>query len=146
MAPHGKEIRILLVEDNPVDVLMTEEAFKQADLHVSMTVLEDGVAALAFLRQEKPYAEAPTPDLILLDLNLPKKDGRQVLAEIKDNPVLRRIPVAILTSSRDEGDILNSYDLHANCYIVKPENLSRFIDAVKSLESFWFKLAELPGK
>lgn len=146
MGPRTKEIRILLVEDNPVDVIMTEEAFKQAGLGVSMTVLEDGVAALAFLRQEHPYEDAPTPDLILLDLNLPKKDGRQVLAEIKDNQVLKRIPVAILTSSRDEADIRNSYDLHANCYIVKPENLSRFVDAVKSLESFWFKLAELPGK
>lgn len=146
MASRAREIRILLVEDNPVDVLMTEEAFKQAGLHVSITVIEDGVAALAFLRQEEPYEEAPNPDLILLDLNLPRKDGRQVLGEIKNNPVLRRIPVAILTSSRDEADILNSYDLHANCYIVKPENLSRFVDAVKSLESFWFQLAELPGK
>lgn len=139
---HG--IEILLVEDNPGDVRLTQEALKDSKLCNHLSVVQDGVQALAFLRRQGEYAEAPRPDIILLDLNLPRKDGREVLAEIKDDESLRRIPVVILTTSNDEKDVLISYNLHANCYITKPVDLSRFIDIVKTIEGFWFQIVKLP--
>jgi CheY-like chemotaxis protein len=140
----GQPIEILLVEDNPGDVRLTQEAFKEGKVNNSLNVAGDGVEALAFLRQEGKYANVPRPDVILLDLNLPKKDGREVLAEIKDDPDLRRIPVVVLTTSQAEQDILKSYNLHANCYITKPVDLERFITVVKSIETFWLSVVKLP--
>jgi len=140
-----KPIEILLVEDNPGDVRLTVEVLKDARVRNRMSMVNDGVAALAFLRREGGYADAPRPDLILLDLNLPKKDGREVLAEIKVDPDLRRIPVVVLTVSKDEEDILKSYDLYANCYITKPINLEQFITVVKSIEDFWLTIVKLPS-
>jgi chemotaxis family two-component system response regulator Rcp1 len=140
----GKPVEILLVEDSPGDVRLTVEALKDARVRNSLHVAEDGVEAMAFLRRQGRYAGAPCPDLVLLDLNLPKKDGRQVLAEIKEDPDLRRIPVVILTVSQAEEDILKTYDLHANCYITKPVNLDRFLKVVKSIEDFWFTIVKLP--
>ena len=137
-------IEILLVEDSPSDVRLTIEAFKDARVRSNIQVVEDGMAALAFLRQEGRYADAPRPHLILLDLNLPKKDGREVLAEIKEDPNLRRIPVVVLTISQAEQDILRSYDLHANCYITKPVDLDAFIQVVQSIEDFWLTIVRLP--
>jgi CheY-like chemotaxis protein len=134
----------LLVEDNAADVRLLQEALKEADMEISMPVAGDGAAALAFLRREGKYAHAPRPDLVLLDLNLPKIDGREVLAEIKRDPGLRIIPVVVLTTSRSEEDVLKSYDLHANCYITKPVNLERFLDIVKSIKEFWLTVARLP--
>jgi CheY-like chemotaxis protein len=139
-------IEILLVEDSPADVDLTREALDDAKVHNNLHVASDGVEALAFLRREGRYADAPRPDLILLDLNLPKKDGREVLAEIKDDPKLRRIPVVILTTSEAEQDILRSYDLHANCYITKPVDLDSFIDVVRSIEGFWLAIVRLPAE
>src|SRR4030067_278339 len=133
---HGSPIEILMVEDNPADVRLTIEAFKDAKVLNRMNVAEDGEAAMAWLRREGKYADAPRPDLILLDLNLPRKDGREVLAEIKADPDLKRIPVVVLTTSDDERDILHSYNLHANSYIVKPVDLERFIGVVRSIEEF----------
>jgi len=140
----GKPIEILLVEDNPGDVRLTVEALKEAKVRNELYVVGDGVAALAFLRREGEYASAPRPDLILLDLNLPKKDGREVLAEIKGDPDLRRIPVVILTVSQAEEDILRSYDLHANCYVTKPVGLDQFLNIVESIEDFWLTIVQLP--
>jgi len=140
----GKPIEILLVEDNPGDVRLTHEAFKEGKISNNLNVVSDGVAALAYLRQEGEYAGTPRPDVILLDLNLPKKDGREVLAEIKQDPDLRRIPVVVLTTSQAEQDILKSYNLHANCYITKPVDLERFITVVKSIETFWLTVVKLP--
>jgi CheY-like chemotaxis protein len=137
-------IEILLVEDNPGDVRLTLEVLKDARVRNHMSMVKDGVAAMAFLRREGEYADAPHPDLILLDLNLPKKDGREVLAEIKTDPILRRIPVVVLTVSKDEEDILKSYDLYANCYITKPINLEQFITVVRSIEDFWLTIVKLP--
>jgi chemotaxis family two-component system response regulator Rcp1 len=141
-----KPIEILLVEDNPGDVRLTREALRDAKLLIRLRVVGDGVEALAYLHQERDAkrAAAPRPDLILLDLNLPKKDGRQVLEEIKQDPDLRSIPVVILTTSQAEQDILKSYDLHANCYVTKPVDLHQFISAVKSIEGFWFTVVKLP--
>ena len=139
-------IEILLVEDSPGDVRLTREALNDSKLRNNLNVTKDGVEAMAFLRREGDYANAPIPDIILLDLNLPRKDGREVLAEIKDDEVLRHIPVVILTTSDDEQDILRSYDLHANCYITKPVDLNRFIQIVKSIEDFWFSIVKLPRK
>ena len=139
-------IHILLVEDNPGDVRLTREALEEAKVRNTMSVAQDGVEALAFLRREGKYASAPHPDLILLDLNLPKKDGREVLAEIKADTNLRRIPVVILTSSEAEMDILKAYDLHANAYISKPVGLEQFIHVVKSIEDFWLEIVRLPPK
>lgn len=141
---NGSLVEILLVEDNPGDVRLTQEAMKEGKMRNRLSVAVDGVEAMAFLRQEGKYADAPRPDVILLDLNLPKKDGRTVLAEIKADPDLKRIPVVILTSSKAEEDILNSYDSHANCYITKPSDLEQFIDVVKSVEGFWFQIVKLP--
>ena len=139
-----RPITILLVEDNPGDVRLTEEALRETEIANRLVVVNDGQAALDFLRRNGPYADAPHPDLILLDLNLPKKDGREVLAEIKQDPHLRMIPVVVLTTSRDEGDILKSYDLHANCYVNKPVDLDRFLRIVKNIKEFWFTVAKLP--
>jgi len=144
--PSGKPIEILLVEDNPGDVRLTQEAFKEGKVSNNLNVARDGVEALAYLRQEGEYANAPHPDVILLDLNLPRKDGREVLAEIKEDPDLRRIPVVVLTTSLAEQDILRSYNLHANCYITKPVDLERFITVVKSIEAFWLTVVKLPQK
>jgi len=137
-------IEILLIEDNPGDVRLTVEVFKEAKIHNNMNVMTDGIDAMAFLRQEGEYINAPRPDLILLDLNLPKKDGRELLAEIKADPALRRIPVVVLTTSRAEEDILKTYDLHVNAYITKPVDLEQFISIVKSIENFWLTIVKLP--
>jgi len=140
----GRPIEILLVEDNPGDVRLTQEAFRDSKIRNKLHVVGDGVEAMAFLRRGGKYAEVPRPDLILLDLNLPKKDGREVLAEIKTQEDLRRIPVVILTISKAEEDILKSYDLHANCYITKPVDLEQFIKVVKTIEDFWLTIVKLP--
>lgn len=140
-----RQVEILLVEDNPGDVRLTQEAFSEGRLRNNLSVVEDGVEAMAFLRQEDKYAMAPRPDIILLDLNLPKKDGREVLAELKRDPHLKRIPVIVLTTSRDEQDVLRVYDLHANCYVTKPVVLDEFIAVVKDIEDFWLMLVELPN-
>ncbi len=132
-----KQIEILLVEDNPGDVRLTREALHEAKIHNTLNVVKDGVEAMAYLRREESFTEATTPDLILLDLNLPRKDGREVLAEIKADETLRRIPVVILTTSEAEEDILKAYDLHANCYITKPVDLDQFIEVVRSIDDFW---------
>ena len=140
----GKPVEILLVEDNPGDVRLTQEAFKDGKMLNKLHVVEDGMEALAFLKQEGKYTDVPRPELILLDLNLPRKDGRDVLAEIKADRDLKRIPVVILTTSRSEEDILRSYDLNANCYITKPLELDKFIEIVKSIEDFWLTIVKLP--
>jgi chemotaxis family two-component system response regulator Rcp1 len=140
----NKPVEILLVEDNPGDVRLTMEALKEGRLLNRVSVAEDGVEALAFLRQEGKYADEVRPDLILLDLNLPKKDGREVLAEIKEDPELRQIPVVVLTTSTAEQDVLGTYDLHANCYINKPVDFEQFIKVVKSVGDFWFSVVILP--
>jgi len=140
----GNLVEILMVEDNPGDVRLTQEALKEGKVRNKMHVVGDGVEALAFLRREGKYADAPRPDLILLDLNLPRKNGSEVLTEIKEDPDLRRIPVVILTISQAEEDILKTYDLHANCYISKPVDLDQFIKVVKSIEDFWFSIVKLP--
>ncbi len=142
----GKPIEILLVEDNPGDVRLTLEVFKESKMHNNLSSVGDGVEALAFLRREGKYIQSPRPDLILLDLNLPKKDGREVLAEIKEDPDLRRIPVVVLTTSQAEQDVLRSYNLHANCYISKPIDLEQFITVVRSIEDFWLAIVKLPSR
>ena len=144
MMNNDQPIEILLVEDNPGDVRLTLEVMKDARVRNHMSMVKDGVEALAFLRHEGDFADAPRPDLILLDLNLPKKDGREVLADIKADPTLRRIPVVVLTVSKDEEDILKSYDLYANCYVTKPINMEQFIAVVKSIEDFWLTIVKLP--
>lgn len=141
----SRAVEILLVEDNPGDVRLTMEALKEGKLLNHVSVAEDGVEALAFLRQEGKYAGRARPDLILLDLNLPKKDGREVLAEIKAAPELKHIPVVVLTTSTAEHDVLKTYDLHANCYINKPVDLEQFIEVVKSVGDFWFSVVILPS-
>jgi CheY-like chemotaxis protein len=146
MTVHEGSIQVLLVEDNPGDVRLTKEALKEGKLLNQVAVVGDGVEALSFLRREGKYLKAPQPDLILLDLNLPKKDGREVLAEIKTDPTLRRIPVVVLTTSSAEEDILKTYDLHANCYITKPVDLEQFLRVVKSIEHFWVSVVRLPSE
>ena len=141
-----RPIEILLVEDNPADIRLAQEAFKEAKLINRLFPTTDGEEALAFLRREGPYADAPRPDLIFLDLNLPRKDGREVLAEIKADPELRRIPVVILTSSSAEEDVVKTYNLHANCYVSKPVDLERFIEVVKSIGDFWVSIVRLPPR
>jgi CheY-like chemotaxis protein len=141
----GRPIEILLVEDNPGDVRLTIEALKEGKVRNNLSVARDGVEALTFLRREGSFTEASRPDLILLDLNLPKKDGREVLADIKNDPVLRRIPVVVLTTSKAEEDILRTYDLHANCYITKPVDLEQFISVVRSIDDFWLSVVRLPS-
>lgn len=137
-------IDILLVEDNPGDVRLTQIALRDSKINNRLNVAADGVEALAYLRREGAYSSATTPDIILLDLNLPRKNGREVLEEIKQDDHLKRIPVVILTTSDDEKDILASYNLHANCYITKPVDLNRFIEIVKSIEYFWLTIVKLP--
>jgi CheY-like chemotaxis protein len=139
-------IEILLVEDNPGDVRLTMEALKEGRFANIINVAVDGFEAMAFLRREGKYANAPKPDLILLDLNLPKKNGREVLAEIKTDSNLKRIPVVILTSSQAETDIVATYNLHANCYITKPVDFEQFIRVVRSIEDFWFAVVKLPPR
>ncbi|MBI4965950.1 MAG: response regulator [Desulfomonile tiedjei] len=140
----GKLVHILLVEDNLVDVMVTKEAFGEGKVANQISVVNDGVEAMAFLRREGEYANAPRPHLILLDLNLPRKDGRELLAEIKQDPNLKRIPVIVLTTSQDEHDICKSYELHANCFVTKPVTLNEFVSVVKEIEGFWFQLVKLP--
>jgi len=143
-AEFGRPVEILLVEDNPGDVRLTRESLKDSKLLNHISVVNDGEEAMAFLRREGKYVASARPDLILLDLNLPKKDGREVLAEIKTDEQLRRIPVVVLTTSSAEQDILKTYDLHANCYITKPVNLDQFSAVVGAIEDFWFTIVRLP--
>ena len=142
----GRSVEILLVEDDPADVLLTQEALLGSKIRNNLHVVDDGVEALAFLRQEGTYRDVPRPDLILLDLNMPRKDGREVLADIKEDPGLKAIPVAVLTTSSQDEDILKSYELHANCYITKPVGLEQFATVVQSLDDFWFTIVKLPPK
>jgi chemotaxis family two-component system response regulator Rcp1 len=141
-----KWAEVLLVDDSPADIRLTQEALKETNLKVNLHVVTDGVEALDFLRKKNKFNNAPTPDLIFLDLNMPKKDGREVLKEIKEDPILRVIPVVIMTISQAEEDILLSYRAHANCYIKKSLDLVNFIDAVKAVESFWLTVVTLPAK
>ena len=148
MIPAGAIIRpidILLVEDSPTDVLLAQEALEQAKVLNNLHVVSDGVEAMEFLRQQAPFEDAVRPDLILLDLNLPRKDGREVLAEVKADPLLKRIPVVVLTTSQDEQDIFRAYGLHANCYVSKPVDFERFTEVVRAIESFWFTVVSLPN-
>ena len=138
-------VEILLVEDNPGDIRLTKEALKEGKLLNKLYVAEDGVEALRFLRREGEYADAPRPDLILLDLNLPKMDGREVLEEIKSDGQLKLIPVVVLTTSKAEEDILKVYNLHANCYITKPVDLNQFLEVIKSIKDFWLAIVRLPN-
>jgi chemotaxis family two-component system response regulator Rcp1 len=140
----GRAVEVLLVEDNPADVRLTREALAEGKVRNNLHVAGDGVAALEFLRREGPHADAPHPDLILLDLNLPRKNGREILAEIKEDDALRRIPVVVLTTSEDEEDILRSYQLHANCYVTKPVGLEQFLAVVRQIDSFWLEVVKLP--
>lgn len=142
----ARPVEILLVEDNPGDVRLTIEALKETKVHNTLHVVEDGVQAMAFLNREGEYENAPKPDLILLDLNLPRKDGRDVLAEIKNDKYLKQIPVVVLTTSEAEKDILTTYDLHANCYITKPVDLAQFMKVVQSVEDFWLTIVKLPPR
>jgi chemotaxis family two-component system response regulator Rcp1 len=137
-------IEVLLVEDSPGDVRLTREALKDAKVHISLHVATDGIDAMAFLQRTGMYVSAPRPDLILLDLNLPRKDGREVLKEIKESPSLRTIPVVILTTSSSDADVLQSYHLHANCYISKPVDLDGFLKVVQSIDNFWLSVVKLP--
>jgi two-component system, chemotaxis family, response regulator Rcp1 len=145
-AAGAQPIDILLVEDNPGDVRLLTETFREGKISNRLTVIEDGVEALAFLRGEGAYGSAPRPDLILLDLSLPRKDGQEVLAEIKQDADLRRIPVVVITSSQAEKDILQAYDNHANCYLTKPVDLGQFMGVVRSVEEFWLSIVKLPPK
>ena len=142
--PRARPVEILLVEDNPGDVRLTVEALREGKVRNNLTVASDGVEALAYLRRKGRYDGASRPDLILLDLNLPRKDGREVLAEIKQDDELKTIPVVVLTTSSAEQDVLRSYDLHANCYITKPVDLDQFITVVKSIRQFWLTIVTLP--
>ena len=137
---------ILLVEDNPADVRLTQEALKESTTSFNLTVAEDGVEAMAVLRREGGHGSAPRPDLILLDLNLPRKDGREVLAEVKGDPDLRRIPVVVLTSSEAERDIIDSYDLQANSYISKSLDLEQFSTVLRTVQAYWLEISKLPGR
>jgi two-component system, chemotaxis family, response regulator Rcp1 len=143
-ASRAAPIEILLVEDSPSDIDLTREALEDTKVHNNLSVATDGVEAMAFLRKEGKYADAPHPDLILLDLNLPRKGGREVLAEIKADEKLRRIPVVVLTTSEAEQDIVESYNLHANCYVRKPVDLDAFIQVVRSIDNFWLAIVKLP--
>ncbi len=139
-----KPVEILLIEDNPVDATMTKEALLEGKIKVNLSVVTDGVEAIRFLKRLGVHEKAPRPDLILLDLNLPKKSGREVLQEIKSDVDLKTIPVVVLTTSKAEEDIVRSYELHANCFISKPVDLDQFTDVVKSIEDFWFTVVKLP--
>lgn len=141
-----RPIEILLVEDNPGDVRLTREALREARVRNNLTVAKDGAEALAILRSEPPHDLSPRPDFVLLDLNLPRLDGRQVLADMKSDPELRRIPVVVLTTSKAEEDIMRSYDLYANSYITKPVDFDQFIRIIQAIEEFWLTIATLPGR
>lgn len=143
---YGKKraVEILLVEDSAIDIQLTEEAFSEGKIHNNLHVVNDGEEAMAFLRQSGRFAKMPRPDLVLLDLNLPRKDGREVLAEMKMDEDLRRIPVVILTTSRAEEDILRAYNLHSNCYVTKPIDMQQFLDVIKSISEFWLSIVALP--
>ncbi|GAA4841157.1 response regulator [Luteimicrobium xylanilyticum] len=141
-----KTIDILLVEDDPGDVLMTREAFEDHKVSNRLSVVPDGVSAMEFLRKEGEYADAPTPDLILLDLNLPRMDGREVLAALKEDPALRSIPVVVLTTSEAEEDVVRSYSLHANAYVTKPVDFDRFINVVRQVDEFFVEVVRLPSR
>jgi len=142
----GRPVEILLIEDSPGDVRLTREVLKDGKMLNNLSVVGDGVEALAFLARQNQYANAPRPDLILLDLNLPKKDGREVLAEVKANRSWQRIPVVVLTTSQSEEDILKAYNLHANCYISKPIDLDQFIKVLQTIEDFWLTIVKLPAE
>jgi chemotaxis family two-component system response regulator Rcp1 len=140
----GQPIEILLVEDSPSDTELTVEALRGAKISNQLSAVEDGVQAMQFLRRQGPYANAPRPDLILLDLNLPRKDGREVLAELKSDANLKAIPVVVLSTSGSEQDVVGAYQLNANCYIVKPVDFKQFLEVVKTIESFWLTVVTLP--
>jgi two-component system, chemotaxis family, response regulator Rcp1 len=144
MVDENRPVEILLVEDNPGDERLTREALKEGKVYSNLHWVKDGVEAMEFLRREGRYAEVPRPDIILLDLNLPKKDGREVLQDIKNDDQLKRIPVVVLTTSKAEEDVLRTYNLHANCYVTKPVDLEKFIVVVKSIDRFWLTVVTLP--
>jgi CheY-like chemotaxis protein len=144
MSDSGRAIEVLLVEDDPGDVLLTREAFEDNKVGNNLNVVSDGEEAMAYLRREGRYADAPRPDLILLDLNLPRKDGREVLGEVKADPDLRSIPVVVLTTSEADEDILRSYHLHANAYVTKPVDFERFIEVVRQIDDFFVTVVKLP--
>ena len=142
----SKPINILLVEDNPGDIRLTREVLKEGKIRNELNVVTDGEEAILYLQRKDKYSKSITPDIILLDLNLPKKDGREVLSEIKEDPILKLIPVIVLTTSAAEQDIFNTYSHHANCYIMKPVDFVQFINVIKSIESFWLSIVKLPPK
>jgi two-component system, chemotaxis family, response regulator Rcp1 len=144
MVERNGPIEILLVEDNPGDVRLTREALKEGKVYSNLHTVKDGVEAMEFLRRQGKFKEAPRPDIILLDLNLPRKDGREVLEEIKSDDALKRIPVVVLTTSKAEEDVLRTYNLHANCYVTKPVDLEKFMVVVKSIDIFWLTVVTLP--
>jgi two-component system, chemotaxis family, response regulator Rcp1 len=144
MVDENRPVEILLVEDNPGDERLTREALKEGKVYSNLHWVKDGVEAMEFLRRQGNYGEAPRPDIILLDLNLPKKDGREVLQDIKNDDALKRIPVVVLTTSKAEEDVLRTYNLHANCYVTKPVDLEKFIVVVKSIDRFWLTVVTLP--
>jgi len=139
-----RPVEILLIEDNPGDIRLTIESFKESKIANKLNIAEDGIEALNYLRKKGKFKDEPLPDIIILDLNLPKKSGREVLAEIKEDKILKHIPVVVFTTSKAEMDILKSYELHANCYISKPLNIKQFIKIVKAIEYFWFSIVKLP--
>jgi CheY-like chemotaxis protein len=144
LAEAVRPIEVLLVEDDEGDVLMTREALDEGKVLNRLSVVGDGVQAIAYLRQEKPFSDATRPDLVLLDLNLPRRDGRQVLAEVKTDPDLRRIPIVVLTTSEAEEDVLRSYDLHANAYVTKPVDFDRFVEVIRQIDEFFISIVRLP--
>lgn len=144
MIDNNRPVEILLVEDNPGDERLTREALKEGKVYNNLHWVKDGVEAMAFLKREGKYREVPRPDIVLLDLNLPKKDGREVLQEIKTDPDLKRIPVVVLTTSKAEEDVMKTYNLHANCYVTKPVDLEKFIVVVRSIDVFWLTIVTLP--
>jgi two-component system, chemotaxis family, response regulator Rcp1 len=144
MVERNGPIEILLVEDNPGDVRLTKEALKEGKVYSNLHTVKDGVEAMEFLRRQGKYSSVPRPDIILLDLNLPKKDGREVLQEIKTDEALKRIPVVVLTTSKAEEDVVRTYNLHANCYVTKPVDLEKFMVVVKTIDSFWLTVVTLP--
>jgi len=144
MSPKERKAEILLVEDNPADAELTRESLDEARVLSQLHVVSDGVEAMNFLRQEGEYSDAPVPDLVLLDLNLPRKDGREVLRECKEHEELRKIPIVVLTSSEAESDVLKAYDLHANSYVVKPVGLDEFVGLMERLGGFWLRVVKLP--
>jgi len=144
MVDENRPVEILLVEDNPGDERLTREALKEGKVYSNLHWVKDGVEAMEFLRRNGKYQDVPRPDIILLDLNLPKKDGREVLQDIKNDPELKRIPVVVLTTSKAEEDVLRTYNLHANCYVTKPVDLEKFIVVVKSIDVFWLTVVTLP--